>query len=162
MRGLLVLALISVLAAPPAHAADIAGKARVIDGDTIVVAGERIRLRGIDAPEMDQECRSHKGIAYKCGVLAAKALAGIVGSQPVTCKDATRDRSGRLAAVCFIGWANINEQMVADGWAMADRNESDAYVRDENAARARNEGLWRGTFTPPWEWRKARGDGTRN
>jgi len=41
--------------------ADITGPARVIDGDTIAIGGERIRLHGIDAPEMKQTCRTSKG-----------------------------------------------------------------------------------------------------
>jgi endonuclease YncB( thermonuclease family) len=38
--------------------ADLAGRASVIDGDTIEVHGTRIRLWGIDAPESTQPCRS--------------------------------------------------------------------------------------------------------
>jgi endonuclease YncB( thermonuclease family) len=37
-----------------AHATDISGAARIIDGDTIAITGTKIRLEGIDAPETDQ------------------------------------------------------------------------------------------------------------
>ena len=50
----LIVALIAAAIAPAL--ADIAGPARVIDGDTIDIAGERIRLHGIDAPESGQTC----------------------------------------------------------------------------------------------------------
>jgi len=65
-----------------------------------------------------------------------------------------RDRYGRLLAVCYAGPFDINEQMVLDGWAMAYRKYSEDYVRAETFARARREGLWRGEFLPPWEWRR--------
>ena len=35
---------------------DLAGAARVVDGDTLEVKGEKLRLQGIDAPEMAQTC----------------------------------------------------------------------------------------------------------
>ncbi len=51
MRALLAIALLIGLLWPTPARADITGKPRVIDGDTIEIAGERIRLHGIDAPE---------------------------------------------------------------------------------------------------------------
>ena len=57
MRSLLAGILALVVAAAPLLAADLQGPARVIDGDTIEIAGRRVRLHGIDAPEADQTCR---------------------------------------------------------------------------------------------------------
>ena len=54
--------------------ADMAGVASVIDGDTIEVHGQRIRLHGIDAPESRQLCRLD-GKPWQCGKDAANALA---------------------------------------------------------------------------------------
>jgi endonuclease YncB( thermonuclease family) len=39
--------------------ADVSGPATVVDGDTLVVAGEHVRLQGIDAPEMHQTCTAY-------------------------------------------------------------------------------------------------------
>ena len=59
-------------------------------------------------------------------------------------------------AVCYVGSLNINEQMVVDGWALAYRRYSMDYVRAEKFAKSRREGMWRGEFVPPWEWRQSR------
>ena len=72
----------------------------------------------------------------------------------VVCKGDGRDRYKRLIAVCYIGWLNVNEQMVLDGWALAYRQYSKDYVRAEGYAKARKEGMWRGKFVEPWEWRR--------
>ncbi len=61
------------LLATPALA-DVAGPARVIDGDTLGIQGQRIRLHGIDAPESRQLCRLN-GKPWQCGKDAANALA---------------------------------------------------------------------------------------
>ena len=85
--------------------------------------------------------------------LAKQALQRLVQGQDVTCKGDKRDRYKRLLAVCYVGLLDINEQMVTDGWALAYRKYSKDYVRAETGAKSRREGLWRGEFEPPWEWR---------
>ncbi len=54
--------------------ADITGKPRVIDGDTIEINDQRIRLHGIDAPEAKQTCIEN-GKRWRCGTNATSALA---------------------------------------------------------------------------------------
>ena len=54
--------------------AELAGTARVIDGDTISIADTRIRLWGIDAPEREQTCAGRNGDTYECGRDAAAVL----------------------------------------------------------------------------------------
>ena len=149
----LVLSLIFLLPMSVALA-DTTGPARVVDGDTIWIGDTKIRLHGIDAPEMKQTCRTSKGKEQMCGVLAKQALERLVRGQDVICKGDKRDRYKRLIAVCYVGPFDINEQMVAEGWAMAYRKYSTDYVRAETFAKSRREGLWRGEFEPPWEWRK--------
>ena len=64
----LVLALVSFFILSISVAvADVTGKSRVIDGDTIWIGDTKIRLHGIDAPEMKQICRTSKGKEQLCG-----------------------------------------------------------------------------------------------
>ena len=147
------LTLLLLLMALPAHV-DITGNPRVVDGDTIHIGKTKIRLHGIDAPEMKQTCRTSKGKEQKCGVMAKQALERLVRGQKVTCKGDKRDRYKRLIAVCYVGPFNINEQMVVDGWALAYRKYSGDYVRAETFAKSRREGVWRGSFEKPREWRR--------
>jgi len=97
--------------------ADITGKPRVVDGDTIHINQTKIRLHGIDAPEMKQICKSNDGKPWACGTAATQALREMVGSQDVTCKGNKRDRYKRLLAVCYVGDINLNAMLVRNGWA---------------------------------------------
>ncbi len=76
------------LLATPALA-DVADVASVIDGDTLEIHGQRIRLHGIDAPESRQLCRLD-GEPWQCGKDAANALAEKLARRPVTCEDLCR------------------------------------------------------------------------
>ncbi len=92
MRYLIAaLAVLPALALADIALADVAGPARVIDGDTIEVAGQRIRLHGIDAPEGRQTCR-REAVTWLCGAEAARALRLFIDGRRVTCRERDVDR----------------------------------------------------------------------
>ena len=153
-----VFATAALLASTVAYA-DMTGTASVVDGDTIEVHDQAIRLHGIDAPESRQTCTA-EGKPWRCGQKAALALADKIGRRPVTCRERDRDRYERVVAVCSVGEIELNGWLVREGWAMAYRKYSLDYVPAENAARAEKRGIWKGEFDPPWEWRKAQRQGT--
>lgn len=149
-----ILAAAALLAfAPPAQAETLSGRARVIDGDTLAVAGERIRLDGIDAPETRQTC-TRDGRPWSCGKASTQAMRQLIGPNPVRCEVSGRDKYGRAIASCFADGRDLQQQLVRQGLALAYRKYSTRYVPDEDAARAEGRGLWSGEFAAPWNWRK--------
>ncbi|MDE2812577.1 MAG: thermonuclease family protein, partial [Gemmatimonadota bacterium] len=132
---------------------EVSGQAVVIDADTIAVRTTRIRLYGIDAPESGQTCRA-EGQSWPCGEQATEALTDRIGDQAVQCEERDRDSFGRIVAVCQLAGQDLNAWLVAQGWAMAYRQFSEAYVAEEAAAAAAGRGIWRGQFVAPWEWRR--------
>ena len=132
---------------------DVAGHAKVIDGDTIEVRSARIRLFGVDAPESAQSCREGNG-RWSCGEQATRALAGRIDGRSVACEERDQDRYGRIVAVCHHDGQVVNAWLVREGWAMAYRRYSTAYVDQEAAARRAKRGIWRGEFVAPWDWRR--------
>ncbi len=150
---LVAFALALLFLPPPLAWADITGQPRVIDGDTIEVAGQRIRLHGIDAPESRQLCR-RDAERWRCGTDATSALKAFLGSRPVSCEELDRDRYRRIVAKCAVGEADIGEWMVSQGWAVAYYFYSYEYSRTEQRARSARRGIWAGDFEKPWEWRK--------
>ena len=133
--------------------ADVAGRARVIDGDTIEVGAVRIRLFGVDAPESAQRCLAG-GRHWPCGEQATRALVRHIDSRSVACEERDQDRNGRIVAVCRYGGQDVNAWLVREGWAMAYRRYSSAYAGEEASAKAAKRGVWRGEFVPPWDWRR--------
>ena len=156
LRAAAALVLVLLFATAAAAAEAIAGPARVIDGDTIVVAEVRVRIFGIDAPESRQSCTAGDGHDYFCGRVAASALAEKIAGRPVTCRPRTTDRYGRTVAVCFdAGDEDLGAWMVRAGVAIAYRKYSTVYVDDEDTARRARRGLWAGEFVEPSKWRAA-------
>ncbi len=150
-----MLPILTVLIAllPAIALADMTGQASVIDGDTLEIHGQRIRLHGIDAPESGQLCYIG-GKRWRCGKDAANVLADLIDRRPVTCQERDRDRYGRIVAVCRFAGVDLGAWLVTSGLALAYRRYSTAYVSHEDAARVAKAGMWRGEFVPPWEWRK--------
>ena len=135
------------------HTQSITGKAKIIDGDTIHIDKNKIRLHGIDAPEWDQTCTlSYK--VWECGKKSTLALKKLIANQIVICKINNIDQYNRYIAVCFSDRVNLNKKMVLDGWAIAYRYYSQDYIKEENIARRNKVGIWAGKFLEPYQFRK--------
>jgi endonuclease YncB( thermonuclease family) len=137
--------------APAAVPAEVQGKPRIIDGETLEIAGRRIRLSGIDAPALDQICH-RAGQEYACGRVARAVLWDLVAGREVACQpvgDAEADDTGTIAARCKAGDTNLNESMVEAGWAVADPASAAPYGQLEQDAKAARRGLWTGEFERP-------------
>lgn len=131
--------------APRPH---IAGHARIIDGDSLMVAGTEVRLWGIDAPELLQRC-TRDGREVQCGREAARALITLVAGQQVTCERRDVDRFGRTVATCRVESVDLAQAMASAGHAVS----FGGYYVEELQARAGRRGLWAGEFMRPREWR---------
>ena len=143
----------------PALDEEYSGPANVIDADTIEVGGEKHRLYGVDAVEIDQRCRRRDSATWPCGRKAAAALTKFLEGRKVSCEvwqGTTRDAHGRLVSVCYAGGDDIGGWVAKNGWAVADRdaNRLYNYTSDEGTARFLRRGIWDGTFDPPAEWRR--------
>jgi endonuclease YncB( thermonuclease family) len=134
----------------------IIGRARVVDGDTIIVNGVQIRLEGIDAPETEQACTGAKGDRWSCGVTATQRLAGLIKGEVVSCTKTGTDRYARVLAICSLkDGTELNAWLVREGLAVAFVRYSMRYVTAEREAKAARRGLWAGSFDLPWDWRAA-------
>ena len=81
-------------------------------------------------------------------------LVGRIDGESVACEERDRDRYGRVVAVCRHRAQDVNAWLVREGWALAYRRYSTAYVGEQADAKAAKRGVWRGEFVPPWDWRR--------
>lgn len=129
---------------------------RVVDGDTIEMYGEIVRLWGIDAVEDGQKCvfEDHD---WNCGKDATAALELLVLGHPVHCVPQDVDRYGRTVAVCYVNGVDLGSVMVRHGWALDYTKYSyGSYAGWELLARQDGSGVWSGCFVEPWKWREAK------
>ena len=131
----------------------ILGNAVIIDGDTIHIGENKIRLHGIDAPEYRQTCTIDKEI-WNCGIESKIALENFILKKEVVCKIIDVDRYRRFVATCFLENQNINQYMVRNGWVIAYRYYSMKFVKDEEFAKKNKLGIWQGSFIEPYLFRK--------
>ena len=133
---------------------------RVIDGDSLQIRKEKIRLSGIDAPEINQICYDHNDSPYACGHVAKKKLEYFIKGSPyskIYCYYSERDKYNRILGECVLGESsslNINEYMVRWGYAIAYLRYSKKYLDVQDIAKSSKTGLWVGNFDIPEEWRK--------
>jgi endonuclease YncB( thermonuclease family) len=148
--------LVGLLAACAPSPPTVTGRASVIDGDTIEIHDQRIRLWGVDAPEGRQSCDDADGAAYACGRLSANRLDQHLQDKTVSCFEEDTDRYGRMVARCEVDGEDLGAWLVRRGYAVRyDRYAGSAYVLEERAARQDRAGIWAGAFTSPEDWRRA-------
>jgi len=145
LSGLLLLPLASIGFAPlgASLAAELSGDIRVLDGDTFEIGGQRVQLFGIVAPKLESHCQV-AGNMIPCGRVSRGALLDLTAGAKVVCKvSAKAGTATDPVARCQAGGYDLSEGMTYTGWARADLNASDYYLRFEKDARRQHRGLWR-------------------
>ena len=127
---------------------------KIIDGDTIVLNGEKIRFSGIDTPELKQTCLKDDQ-EVGCGVTAKKLLAKKIGNETIECTSEGKDIYKRTLAECFVNGESLSKFLVRSGYAFAYRKYSTKFIKDDEFAKANKLGMWAMTFQYPWDFRKA-------
>ena len=127
---------------------------RVVDGDTIVLNGEKIRISGIDAPELKQMCMNGDEKVF-CGKTAKMILVKKIGNQTPECIREGKDVYKRTLAECFINGVSLSSFLVRSGYAFAYRKYSDKFIKDEEFAKENKLGMWTMKFQYPWDFRKS-------
>ena len=126
---------------------------KIVDGDTIVLNGEKIRFSGIDTPELKQTCMQvDQEVA--CGMSAKLLLVKKIGNKTPKCISEGKDYFKRTLAECFVNGESLSRFLVRSGYAFAFRKYSKKFVEDEEFARANKLGLWSMKFQYPWDFRK--------
>ena len=126
---------------------------KIVDGDTIVLNGEKIRFSGIDTPELKQTCmQGDQEVA--CGMSAKLLLVKKIGNKTPKCISEGKDYFKRTLAECFVNDESLSSFLVRSGYAFAFRKYSKKFVEDEEFAKENKLGLWSMTFQYPWDYRK--------
>ena len=126
---------------------------RVVDGDTIVLNGEKIRFSGIDSPELKQTCMNGDEKVF-CGKSAKMLLVNKIGNQTLECISEGKDVYKRTLAECFVNGESLSKFLVRNGYAFAYRKYSDKFIKDEEFAKENKLGMWSMKFQYPWDFRK--------
>ena len=134
----------------------ITGTIRVIDGDSFEVAGTKIRLHGIDAPESDQMCQTEQGADWACGGWIIRVVKDRYSGEVARCEAIELDRYGRTVARCTALGEDVGGWLVREGMAFAYVQYSSDYVVIEREAAAVDRGLHAVRLQTPSQHRKTR------
>lgn len=161
LSGLATIFILGLLTVSAPAQADVSGPACVENGGLISIHGKRsgghcvdgtpVRLYGVLAPALAQECRAGEGQTWRCGLAAAAALLQAVKDREVVCRGNSTNAKGQLIAICFINGRSVNQFMIELGWAEADRSVTSMFNDIEAEARAAKRGLWSSDYLTPDE-----------
>lgn len=124
-----------LLLTPRCHAHSFTGLVeRVIDGDTIVIGTNVVRLAEIDAPEMNMEY----------GSTAKAALEEMTLGNIVVVEWNHRGRYGRIIGAVFVGEVNVCHDLVVRGFARrySRTSKTSLVAALEQSAREQGKGMW--------------------
>ena len=126
----------------------------ISDGDTLTLLTQnrqqvKIRLHGIDAPELGQAW----------GQRAKQALSSLTFRQIVHVQEIDQDRYGRIVGIVYRNQHSINEALIASGhaWVYREYNKNKRWDTLETEARKKRRGLWNlhpNQRIPPWDYRQ--------
>lgn len=148
----------ALISASPVLAADIVGRASVVDGDTIDIHGIRVRFDGIDAPESRQICLDSRNRRYQCGQLSANKLDAFLStSQPIACRPTGRSYE-RIVAICRrADGTDVSGWLVRNGLAVDwPKYSQGRYAEEQKKAQTGRLGIWSGRFEMPCQVRGAK------
>ncbi|PHQ99557.1 MAG: nuclease [Marinosulfonomonas sp.] len=140
---------------PPVNTG-VQGSAYVHDGDTFTVASVKIRLFGVDAPEMDQTCEMPDGTDWACGRWSRDQVRDMLRGRTLRCVKQTYDRYGRMVARCYLGDQDLAQLLVRGGIVFSYARYSRDYIGVEKAAIAAGRGLWVAKVVAPAEFRRSK------
>ncbi|RFP86137.1 thermonuclease family protein [Rhodobacteraceae bacterium 63075] len=150
------LAALCLLALPaPIAAETLEGRVEVVDGDTIRLGGQPVRLHGIDAPEQSQTCESAEGARWACGSWVTQRAKGAFEGRIARCEAVDIDRYERIVARCEAGGVDMGQWLVSEGLAFAYRKYSMAYDLDEKRAAVNDRGLHASRVQSPAQFRRS-------
>jgi endonuclease YncB( thermonuclease family) len=131
----------------------------VADGDSFAIGPRKLRLDGIDAPEIRQVCKDSAGRDWPCGRTARAALEKLLTEPGLACEAEVQDRYARSLATCRTAQTvDIAAAQARDGMAVSDEfNGMRSYGEEEDAASDARRGIWQGAFVRPEEWRAGQG-----
>jgi len=132
--------------------ADTNDKIIVIDGDSLEIGNNRIRLMGIDAPEYLQYCKDKNKKKYDCGKISKNYLKSLIQNKQITCKIHKKDQYERDLCTCYTDNININAEMIRQGHAVVYMESP--YQKEQQEAKQYKRGIWQGKFMHPRLFRK--------
>jgi len=152
--------ILTIFAAGPGLAAN----SMVYDGGAITVGGTTYRLGGLFAPATDQICIDDQADSWTCGAEARDQLTSLIGGRDVHCDDLGPDPAYHKwhLGICTAGTdtTSLNQIMVRRGLAInAISTGKTRFGPDETEAKNNRQGLWKGCFVAPDEFRTGKKDG---
>jgi endonuclease YncB( thermonuclease family) len=141
-----------------------AANATIKDGSTLQLGSVTYRLDGIDAPAIDQLCIDEHADAWTCGIEARDQLTKLIGGREIRCDDLGADPSykKRHLGACRIegDTTSLSELLVRQGFALnVESSATGRFETEEARAKEERQGLWKGCFVAPQEFRTGKKDG---